>query len=92
MRTRKYLAPEQSLKGHSYGKEVDWYALGILIYEMVFGTPPFSSENKTALYAMILLHPVSFLRAIYPHLQELITRLLSERQDGRLGTGGPDEI
>ena len=42
--TPEYLAPEiiQS-KGH--GKSVDWWALGILVYEMLAGYPPFYDEN-----------------------------------------------
>ena len=38
--TPHYLAPEIVL-GRAHGKEVDWWALGVLIYEMIVGKPPF---------------------------------------------------
>lgn len=55
--TPEYLAPEiiQS-KGH--GKAVDWWALGILIYEMLAGYPPFYDENPFGIYQKILLGKV----------------------------------
>ncbi len=40
-----YLAPEM-LKRTGHGKAVDWYHLGVLLYEMLTGDPPFISENK----------------------------------------------
>ena len=49
----QYLAPEiiQS-KGH--GKSVDWWALGILIYEMIAGYPPFYDEQEIVIYQQII--------------------------------------
>lgn len=44
--TNEYLAPEIVLK-ESYGKEVDWWSLGILIFEMVFNRTPFQSQNQS---------------------------------------------
>lgn len=50
--TPEYLAPEIINKtGH--GKEVDWWCLGCLIYEMVVGIPPFSADNRTELFSKI---------------------------------------
>ena len=47
--TPEYLAPEiLALKGHSY--TVDWWAFGILIYEMIFGKTPFYHENRSILF------------------------------------------
>lgn len=42
--TAAYVAPE-ILKGHGYDKSVDWWALGILLYEMLHGQPPFFDKN-----------------------------------------------
>lgn len=44
--TSEYLAPEIVLK-EDYGKEVDWWSLGILIFEMVFNRTPFQSQNQS---------------------------------------------
>ena len=45
----EYIAPEVLLnKGH--GKGVDWWTLGILIYEMLVGDPPFLSDDPMQIY------------------------------------------
>ncbi len=47
--TPEYLAPEILMqKGHS--KPVDWWCLGILIYEMIVGIDPFSDEEPMSIY------------------------------------------
>jgi len=47
--TPEYLAPEVLLnKGH--GKPVDWWTLGILIYEMIAGIDPFNDDDTLAVY------------------------------------------
>lgn len=47
--TTEYLAPEMVQKtGHNFS--VDWWALGILIYEMVIGITPFFTKNKSTLF------------------------------------------
>lgn len=50
--TYEYLAPE-SITRNEFGKESDWWALGILIYEMVFKTTPFFSVNKERILSKI---------------------------------------
>ena len=59
--TPEYLAPEiiQS-KGH--GKAVDWWALGILVYEMLAGYPPFYDENPFGIYQKSLAGKIEFPR------------------------------
>ena len=44
-----YLAPEM-LKRQGHGKAVDWYLLGVLIYEMLVGTPPFFSKDREQMF------------------------------------------
>lgn len=59
--TPEYLAPEILLnKGHS--KPVDWWTLGILIYEMNAGIDPFSDEDPMAIYQKILKGKMKFPR------------------------------
>ena len=50
--TPEYLAPE-IIQTAGHGKGVDWWALGILIYEMLAGFPPFNAETQHAIYAKI---------------------------------------
>ena len=47
--TPEYLAPEVVM-GVGHGKEVDWWSLGILLFEMLVGLPPFYSENTNLMY------------------------------------------
>ena len=57
--TPEYIAPEVLLnKGH--GKPVDWWTLGILIYEMIVGYPPFVDEDPMHIYQKILSGKIVF--------------------------------
>jgi serine/threonine protein kinase len=44
-----YLAPEM-LRRSGHGKSVDWYLLGVLLYEMLVGQPPYFCHNKEQLF------------------------------------------
>ncbi|KAJ5893581.1 hypothetical protein N7495_005272 [Penicillium taxi] len=51
--TEEYIAPEV-IKGCGHTSAVDWWTLGILIYEMLYGTTPFKGKNRNATFASIL--------------------------------------
>ena len=51
--TAEYLSPEM-IKESGHDKGVDWWALGILMYEMIIGIPPFYHKNKKLMYKMIM--------------------------------------
>lgn len=91
--TPEYLAPEiiQS-KGH--GKPVDWWALGILIYEMLAGYPPFYDETHVGTYERILAGKVRCPRHFDSAAKELVKGLLVVDRTRRLGNlkGGADDI
>jgi serum/glucocorticoid-regulated kinase 2 len=74
--TPEYLAPE-FLIGGGHGKAVDWWSLGILLYEMLQGIPPFYDENVTDMYDLILKKPLEFDETVSPHARDLLTKLLS---------------
>jgi len=57
--TPEYLAPEL-LIGNGYTKVVDWWTLGVLLYEMVTGLPPFYDENTNDMYKKILHQELNF--------------------------------
>ena len=82
--TPEYLAPEiiQS-KGH--GKSADWWALGILIYEMLAGYPPFYDENPFGIYQKILANKLEFPRHFDVHAKDLVKKLLQSDRTKRLG-------
>ena len=52
--TYDYMAPEVIAQSAPYGKAVDWWSLGTLIYEMISGLPPFYDRNKRIMYNKIL--------------------------------------
>lgn len=90
--TPEYLAPEIILnKGH--GKAVDWWALGILIYEMLAGYPPFYADDRMQLYQAILAGKLEFPRHMKKEARDLISRLLTSdlsRRIGNLKAGAKD--
>ncbi|KAJ3285934.1 hypothetical protein HK104_009247 [Borealophlyctis nickersoniae] len=91
--TPEYLAPEiiQS-KGH--GKAVDWWALGILIFEMLAGYPPFFDENPFGIYEKILAGRIVFPTHFDSAARDLIKRLLTADRTKRLGNlkAGSEDI
>lgn len=82
--TPEYLAPEiiQS-KGHN--KAVDWWALGVLIYEMLAGYPPFYDDNPFGIYEKILSGKIEWARHLDPIAKDLIKKLLVQDRTKRLG-------
>ncbi|KAI8391206.1 camp-dependent protein kinase 9 [Radiomyces spectabilis] len=91
--TPEYLAPEiiQS-KGH--GKAVDWWALGILIFEMLAGYPPFFDDNSFGIYEKILAGKVQFPAHFDPLAKDLLKRFLVGDRTKRLGNlkSGSDDV
>eukprot|EP00003_Mantamonas_plastica_P018726 TRINITY_DN3056_c1_g2_i4.p1 TRINITY_DN3056_c1_g2~~TRINITY_DN3056_c1_g2_i4.p1 ORF type:complete len:313 (+),score=51.77 TRINITY_DN3056_c1_g2_i4:98-1036(+) len=82
--TPEYIAPEiiQS-KGHN--KAVDWWSLGILIYEMLAGYPPFYDDNPFGIYEKILVGRFSFPSHFDVQARDLVRRLLTADRTKRLG-------
>lgn len=82
--TPEYLAPE-ILKGQGHGKAVDWWSLGVLLYEMLVGLPPFYSENINEMYELILKAPLKFPNFVPADAQSLLRGLLEREEFKRLG-------
>jgi serum/glucocorticoid-regulated kinase 2 len=91
--TPEYLAPELLL-GQGYTKAVDWWTLGVLLYEMLTGLPPFYDENTNEMYRKILSEPLHFPgpEIVPPAAKDLLTKLLNRKPDERLGANGASEI
>lgn len=51
--------PSQSSGGGEYGFAVDWWALGVLVYEMICGETPFYSDDLVTTYSKIMSHTTS---------------------------------
>lgn len=82
--TPEYIAPEVLLnKGH--GKGVDWWTLGILVYEMLVGQPPFVDDDPMGIYQQILNGKVNFPRFIDRNAKSLVKKLLMADLTKRFG-------
>uniref|UniRef100_A0A915KRY2 Protein kinase domain-containing protein n=1 Tax=Romanomermis culicivorax TaxID=13658 RepID=A0A915KRY2_ROMCU len=82
--TAEYLAPEIiESKGHN--KAVDFWAFGILIYEMLIGRPPFRAETQYDTYQKILECKLKFPKRFYANAKDLIKKLLVVDRTQRLG-------
>ncbi|RXG43434.1 hypothetical protein VDGE_00776 [Verticillium dahliae] len=91
--TPEYLAPEL-LMGQGYQKTVDWWTLGVLLYEMLTGLPPFYDENTNEMYRKILSEPLHFPGhdIVPPAAKDLLIKLLNRKPEERLGANGSAEI
>jgi protein kinase A len=82
--TPEYLAPEiLTSKGH--GKGVDWWTLGILIYEMIAGIDPFSADDPIMVYQNILKGVLKFPRTFDNDAKSLVKHLLQADLSKRFG-------
>lgn len=89
--TPEYLAPELLL-GQGYSKVVDWWTLGVLLYEMMTGLPPFYDENTNEMYRKILQDELRFPDDISEDAQSLLRGLLTRDPEERLGSNGSADI
>lgn len=90
--TPEYMAPEKLL-GNGDTKETDYWSFGCLIYEMLYGNPPYYNTQTDEIYKMILTEPVKFPAEVaFGPVQDLLVKLLNKDRDSRLGHNGIDEI
>ncbi|KAG0700106.1 kinase-like domain-containing protein [Suillus ampliporus] len=89
--TPEYLAPE-ILNGQGYNKSIDWWTLGVLLYEMLSGLPPFYDEVTDKMYQKILTDPLTFGPDIGTEARSILTSLLNRDPSKRLGVNGAEEI
>lgn len=83
--TPEYLAPEIiQNKGHNHA--VDWWAFGILIYEMLIGQPPFCADDPMEIYQKILRNKVSYPTILGKNVRDLLAKLLVSNPAARLGS------
>jgi len=77
------LVPCVRVLGH--GKPADWWALGVLIYEMLTGRTPFQASNRKVIHQNILNMKITFPNFISPDCKSLLKGLLSRHIPKRLG-------
>uniref|UniRef100_A0A8C8S004 non-specific serine/threonine protein kinase n=1 Tax=Pelusios castaneus TaxID=367368 RepID=A0A8C8S004_9SAUR len=92
--TPEYIAPEVILR-QGYGKPVDWWAMGIILYEFLVGCVPFFGDTPEELFGQVISDEINWPEkdeAPPPDAQDLISLLLRQNPLERLGTGGAYEV
>lgn len=90
--------PPQVLEDNDYGRAVDWWGLGVVMYEMLCGRLPFYNQDHEKLFELILMEEIRFPRTLSPEAKALLSGLLrkdpkqrcaGQRAQARPGRGGP---
>ncbi|XP_062872467.1 microtubule-associated serine/threonine-protein kinase 1 isoform X2 [Trichomycterus rosablanca] len=92
--TPEYIAPEVILR-QGYGKPVDWWAMGIILYEFLVGCVPFFGDTPEELFGQVITDDIVWPEgdeALPADAQHLISALLQTNPLHRLGTGGAVEV
>ncbi|XP_070102714.1 microtubule-associated serine/threonine-protein kinase 3 isoform X4 [Equus przewalskii] len=92
--TPEYIAPEVIFR-QGYGKPVDWWAMGVVLYEFLVGCVPFFGDTPEELFGQVVSDEIMWPEgdeALPADAQDLITRLLRQSPLDRLGTGGAHEV
>ncbi|CAG8579485.1 10890_t:CDS:2 [Paraglomus occultum] len=91
--TPDYLAPE-SILGMEKNDMVDWWALGVICYEFLYGIPPFHAETPEKVFENILSRKIEWYDDVEISWQarDFIERLLCMNAEDRLGANGANEV
>ncbi|KAI8367448.1 hypothetical protein EDC96DRAFT_506872 [Choanephora cucurbitarum] len=92
--TPDYLAPE-SILGTGQDMMVDWWALGVICYEFLYGYPPFHAETPEKVFENILSRNINWHKDeidLPEEAYDFMDRLLTLNPDKRLGRNGPEEV
>jgi len=81
--TPEYLAPEV-LEGNGYGKGVDWWSFGTLMYAMLLGLPPFYAQDVQTMYTKIMTAKLNIPKNVGDDARSLLEELLIRDPEKRL--------
>ena len=76
---RPLIAPSCSgAEDNDYGRAVDWWGLGVVMYEMMCGRLPFYNQDHERLFELILMEEIRFPRTLSPEAKSLLAGLLKK--------------
>ncbi|XP_061752387.1 serine/threonine-protein kinase N2-like isoform X2 [Nerophis ophidion] len=87
--TPEFLAPEV-LTDEDYTRAVDWWGMGVLIYEMLVGESPFLGEDEEEVFDSIVNNDVHYPASLPPDAVAIMQKLLKKNPLKRLGAGERD--
>ncbi|EJF61140.1 hypothetical protein DICSQDRAFT_155239 [Dichomitus squalens LYAD-421 SS1] len=93
--TPDYLAPETILGLRGDDAAVDWWALGVITYEFLYGIPPFHDETPEKVFENILSGHIEWHEdyvEVSPEAKDFMQRLMTLDPTKRLGANGADEV
>ncbi|WAR23556.1 MAST1-like protein [Mya arenaria] len=93
--TPEYVAPEVILR-KGYGKPVDWWSMGIILFEFLVGCPPFFGDTPEELFSQVVNEDIEWPEeeewAVRDDAKSLISLMLQHNPFKRLGAGGAQEV
>lgn len=85
--TPEFTAPE-IFEEKSYDKAVDYWSLGVMLYDMLTGSPPFTGHNRKKIMESILKKKPVFPNFMTPQAKDICGKLLKKSPKQRLGSAG----
>ncbi|XP_056019812.1 microtubule-associated serine/threonine-protein kinase 3-like isoform X4 [Ostrea edulis] len=93
--TPEYIAPEVILR-KGYGKPVDWWSMGIILFEFLVGCPPFFGNTPEELFSQVINEEIEWPEEeewqVRDDARDLISQMLQHNPLNRLGSGGAQEV
>ncbi|CAG9326673.1 unnamed protein product [Blepharisma stoltei] len=94
--TPGYMAPEVMCK-RNHGIAVDYFALGVIVYELMMGKRPYTGRNRNDIKEQALSKQILLKKSDLPagwsiESADFVNKLLQRKPENRLGTNGPSEV
>ncbi|KAI8904292.1 kinase-like domain-containing protein, partial [Gorgonomyces haynaldii] len=92
--TPDYLAPE-CIVGYGQGPSVDWWAVGVIMYEFLLGIPPFNAMTTTQVFENIVMRRIDWMEdevELTMEAKDLMDKLMCTKVEDRLGTQSTDQV
>jgi serine/threonine protein kinase len=90
--TVEFMAPEILEERQSYDRTVDYWSLGVMVYDMIIGSPPFTGSNRKKIMEAVLKKKPNFPNYMTATTKDFCTKLMKKNPKVRLGANGVSEI